>query len=256
MANLVLLLDAGHGLNTAGKRVPDDSMREFMFNSATAEKVNTLLNGYENVDVHFVYDRTGKVDTPLATRTNTANGVYDKLKGDKNNKFLYLSIHANASKDTWDVAKGIETFAYETKPTGSTKVATEVQKQLVAETGLYNRGVKFANFHVLRESHMDAVLAECGFMNNKAEAELLKSDAYRAKVAKALVEALVNLYGLTKKPAPKPVAPAPTVKPAVTTNGVFYRVVTGSFANKAEAEKRVAELKAKGFDSFLTTYQK
>jgi N-acetylmuramoyl-L-alanine amidase len=257
MSKLILLLDAGHGLNTLGKRTPDDSMREFHFNSATAEKVNTLLAGYENVEVHFVYDRTGKVDTPLATRTNTANGVYSKLKGDKDNKFLYLSIHANASGSGWNSANGIETFAYETKPTGSTKVATEVQKQLITKTGLANRGVKFADFHVLRESAMDAVLAECGFMTNKAEAELLKSDNYRLKVAQALVQALVNLYGLTAKPAPKPTAPAtpaPTVKPA--EGGLYYRVVTGSFTDRELAEKRIAELKAKGFDSFLLPYHK
>lgn len=32
---------------------------------------------------------------------------------------------------------------------------------------------------------------------------------------------------------------------------MFYQVVTGSFKNKANAESRVKELKAKGFDSFI-----
>ena len=35
------------------------------------------------------------------------------------------------------------------------------------------------------------------------------------------------------------------------SSGVMYQVVTGSFSVKANAEKRVAELKAKGFDSFV-----
>lgn len=258
MSKLILLLDAGHGLNTPGKRVPDGSMREFHFNSATAEKVAKKLAGYTNVEVHFVYDRDGSVDTPLATRTNTANDIYKKLKGDKNNKFLYLSIHANAFGNGWSSAGGIETFAYTTKPAGSTKVATEVQKQLIAGTGLANRGVKFENFHVLRETAMDAVLAECGFMSNKAEAELLKSDNYREKVANALVKALDNLYGLEAKPAPKP-TPAPTkpaTKPADSGDGILYRVVTGSYDNRANAEAQIEKLKKAGFDSFLLPYHK
>jgi N-acetylmuramoyl-L-alanine amidase len=207
-----------------------------------------------------VYDRDGSVDTPLATRTNTANDVYNKLKGDKNNKFLYLSIHANAFSNTWSSAGGIETFAYTTKPAGSTKVATEMLNQLITATGLANRGVKFENFHVLRETAMDATLVECGFMSNKAEAELLKSDNYRNKVAQALVKGLVKLYGLTAKPAPAPKPPVQTpakpVTPAPANDGLFYRVVTGSFDSKAEAEKRIAELKKAGYDSFLLPYHK
>lgn len=253
MGKLIIFLDAGHGINTPGKRVPDGSLREFHFNSAVAEKVNKLFAEYENVEVHFVYDRDGSVDTPLETRTNTANAIYAKrAKGDR---ATYLSIHANAfGSGGFNSAGGIETFAYTTKPAGSTAYATAVQKELIEETGLANRGVKFANYHVLRETDMDAILAECGFMTNKAEAELLKSDTYRNKVAKALVEGTAKAYGLKKKPAPKPVAPA---KPASDLNdGVFYRVVTGSFDSKASAEARIKELKAKGFDSFILPYHK
>lgn len=46
----------------------------------------------------------------------------------------------------------------------------------------------------------------------------------------------------------------PEIKPE--DNNTFYRVVTGSYNNKSNAEIRVKELKDKGFDSFIDIYKK
>jgi len=70
---------------------------------------------------------------------------------------------------------------------------------LVKATKRNDRGIKTANFAVLRETSMPAILVECGFMTNKEEAALLKSDAYRQTCASAIVRGLANMYGLKKK---------------------------------------------------------
>src|SRR5690606_10532549 len=95
-----------------------------------------------------------------------------------------------------------------TRPEAATKLAEAVHRQLIRATGRPDRGVKSANFHVLRETRMTAILVECGFMTNREECELLKSDAYRRKCAEAIVAGIVEVYGLRKKPAET--APAPT----------------------------------------------
>lgn len=64
-----------------------------------------------------------------------------------------------------------------------------MQKHVNRETG-----VKATNFQVLRETKMTAILEECGFMTNKEEAKLLKSDSYRKKGAQAIVKDLINQY--------------------------------------------------------------
>ena len=52
---------------------------------------------------------------------------------------------------------------------------------------------------------MPAILVECGFMTNREECELLKSDAYRRKCAEAIVAGIVEVYGLRpKQPAQQP----------------------------------------------------
>lgn len=254
MAKLTVYIDAGHGLNTSGKRTPDGSLREFHFNSATAEKLAKKLDGYQDVEYIFVYDRSGAIDTPLAQRTNTANAHYQANKA-KGGKFIYVSIHANAFGTGWNSANGIESFIYPNAGQATKDMGLLIHNNLVNHAGLGNRGLKTQDFHVLRETNMNAVLCECGFMTNQTEAELLKSDNYREKVANGLTAGLVQIGGLTAKPAPVAPAPQPT-NPNDLNDGLFYRVVTGSFDSKESAEKRVAELKAKGFDSFLLAYHK
>lgn len=181
------MLDAGHGLNTPGKRCPDDSMREFYFNSVVANYVREILLKYENVQVDFAHDASGKIDISLLARTNTANSKRSDV---------YVSIHANAYGTTWTDANGIETFVHTKAESVSKSLANLIQDKLIKATNLKNRGVKSADFHVLKETNMPALLVECGFMTNPKEAALLKSDDYRRKCAKAIADALIEFYNL------------------------------------------------------------
>lgn len=191
-----IAIDAGHGLNTAGKRTPDGSMREFQFNSVVAKYVRDLLSEYKDVETMFVHDPTGERDVPLTERTKKANDWPADV---------YISIHANAAGDGgWNNAQGIETYVYTSRPQAAVALANAVQRHLIRATGRQDRGVKSADFHVLRETKMTAILVECGFMTNKQECELLKSDAYRRKCASAIVSGIAETYGIKKKPAPKP----------------------------------------------------
>ncbi|RHW38911.1 N-acetylmuramoyl-L-alanine amidase [Neobacillus notoginsengisoli] len=221
-----IMLDAGHGYSTAGKRSPS-GMREYEFNRAVANFAKKELETYQNVTVYFAHsdDR----DVPLKERTDKAN----KLGID-----VYVAIHANAYQDTWNSANGIDTFVYVTKPREAVDLAQKVQRHLVAKTGLRDRGVKTANFHVLRETKMTSMLAECGFMTNREEEALLRSDTYRMTCAKAITAGIVEQYGLKKKPvAPKPVKS-------------LYKVQVGAFRDKSHADELVKKVTAKGYQAF------
>ena len=184
-----IVIDAGHGPETPGKRSPDGSLREYQFNSAVARyAADRLFTGYEGVDIMLTHDDSR--DVPLKERTDRANAwVAD----------LFVSIHANAAGEGWSSAQGIETYVYETRPPAAVALANAVQRQLIRATGRPDRGVKSANFHVLRETRMTAILVECGFMTHREECELLKSDEYRRKCAEAIVAGIVETYGLKPK---------------------------------------------------------
>lgn len=184
-----IALGAGHGPNTPGKRSPDGTLREYHFNSVVARYVaDMLLHVYNDVEILLVHDDNR--DVPLKERTDRANAW---------GADLYVDIHANAYGSGWNDVQGIETFVYKTRPPDAIKLAEAVQRNLIAATGRKNRGVKVADFHVLRETRMTSILIECGFMTNKAEVELLKSDTYRFKCAEAIVAGITETYGLQRK---------------------------------------------------------
>jgi N-acetylmuramoyl-L-alanine amidase len=227
-----LRLNAGHGYSTPGKRSPD-GMKEYEFNRAVVLEMKRIFDAeYTGVEISFAHSDAR--DVPLGERTDKANA--DKVD-------CYTSIHANAfGSGGFNSANGIETFVHPSKPKEALRLATLIQNSLINQTGLTNRGVKTANFHELRETAMTAVLVECGFMTNKNDLAKLKSDAYRKQVARIIVEAHAVVFGLKKKPVAKP-----TPAPSETT----YRVVTGSFQDKENAEQRVSALKKAGFESFI-----
>lgn len=189
------MLDPGHDINTPGKRAPDGSMREFEFNKATAIHVADILSQYNGVEAFLSHDLNDGIDTSLDARAALANRLQVNC---------LVSIHANAGAAS---ARGIETYIYLNTPTSTDNLARMIHNHTINITGMVNRGVKRADFAILRETNMDALLIECGFMTNTEDLALLKSDEYRRKCAQGIVNGLVEFYGLTKKAAP----PRPSV---------------------------------------------
>ncbi|WLR41460.1 N-acetylmuramoyl-L-alanine amidase [Bacillus carboniphilus] len=219
-----ICLDAGHGYETRGKRTPD-GFKEYQFNRAVIHEMKKQLNYF---DVSCYEAHSDQRDIPLKERTNKAN----KLNVD-----LYLSIHANAhgNGQEWTSANGIETFVYKSKPKKAFQLALQIQKHLVQETGRKDRGVKLANFHVLRETKMTAILCECGFMTNRQEATLLRKGSYQKTCATAIVKALVAFYHL---------------KP-VHNQKSLYKVQIGAFQSRSNAEKLMKRLTEDGYEAFI-----
>jgi len=184
-------IDNGHGAETAGKRTPlfvdGKQIKEWEFNYPTAKKLGEILK-YNGFDV--IYSSGTDKDTPLKDRTDFAN---------KNKADLFVSIHYNALADKWrDGVGGIETFHYPTSKNGE-KLAKLVQKHLISNTGLRDRGVKTANFYVLRETKMPSILCECGFMDIKSEAELMLNEEYQWKCAKAIAKGICEYFNVPFK---------------------------------------------------------
>jgi N-acetylmuramoyl-L-alanine amidase len=244
----IFVIDAGHGPNTSGKRSPDGSLREFNFNHPTAQALVTILNLYENVKTYTVYDTNR--DTPLEERTDRANAIrsrYANLINAGKVNIYFISIHANAfGTGGWNTARGIETYVMTPKSNnpGSMKLAEAVHPHLIKAAGLYNRGIKSANFHVLRETYrIPAILVECGFMTNRNEATLLKSRAYQQKCAQGIVNGLIALTGIKRKPVAAP------------KSGGLYKVQAGAFSTKDAAEKHASAIEKAGFKTFIS-YEK
>ncbi|TSB44679.1 N-acetylmuramoyl-L-alanine amidase [Alkalicoccobacillus porphyridii] len=104
---------------------------------------------------------------------------------------IFVSIHANAAAAT--SAVGTESFHFPTSSEGQ-RLASAIQTELVSELGTRDRGVKDANFSVLRNTAMPATLLELGFITNPEEAERMKSSSFRESAANAIHDGVSTYY--------------------------------------------------------------
>ena len=195
----LIALDNGHGLNTPGKRTPrwtdgttsiytkKGYMHEWEFNRGVVKRLKVELerNGFRVLEVSPTED-----DTPIRTRCKVANDA----KAD-----IFVSVHANALSHLWNErVKGIETLT--SQKGESLRLGTILQKHMVADTGLVNRGLKDGKWlGVVKSTRMPAVLVEGGFMDNPSESKLLNSNEYRDVMAKALAKGICEYYGVVYK---------------------------------------------------------
>jgi N-acetylmuramoyl-L-alanine amidase len=212
-----IVIDPGHGGHDPG--VLGKGLNEATLVLDVALRLEKLLVKEAGVDV--VLTRRTDVYVPLEERTEIAN---------RQNADMFLSIHANASRNP--DASGIETFflSFASSPEAeavaarensasaremhqlpdlikaitlnnkideSRDLATMVQSALVnnlrkANKEVRSRGVKKAPFVVLIGAAMPSVLAEISFVSNRHELSLLRTPAYRQRIAESLFQAVTK----------------------------------------------------------------
>ncbi|WP_019377656.1 N-acetylmuramoyl-L-alanine amidase [Virgibacillus halodenitrificans] len=181
-------IGAGHGYNTSGKRSPAGE-REWSFNNKVVTAAIKYLYEYLNVSVIRLDDPTGDTDVPLTTRTNNANNA---------NADILVSYHHNANTGTWGSWTGTETYHYPGSSSGNT-LAKAIHPSIVGAMGLRDRGIKEANFHMVRESRMPAILIEGGFMDSTIDIKKMRDNTVMDRTGKALADAIASYFGLQKK---------------------------------------------------------
>ncbi|MBU3143562.1 N-acetylmuramoyl-L-alanine amidase [Clostridium sp. CF012] len=182
-----IVLDAGHGGNDPGAIGPT-GLKEKTVTLAVTLKVGSILakNGVETI-----YTRTSdNVDWS----TNEAQNLQARCDiSNKANPDYFVSIHANSATAA---AVGIETYYYAGNVSGA-KLAQAVQTELIKATGNTNRGIKTANFYVLKNMDATAILVETSFISNPVEEKLLASDDYQNKLAKAISTGILKSLGIS-----------------------------------------------------------
>lgn len=181
-------LDAGHGLKTAGKQTPD-GIKEWELNDKVRDKVVKILKDYD-VDFIFPDNNEGKIDEGLSTRRN----MYVNANAD-----ACVSTHHNALKGKWGKHTGVEVYVDKNCTEKDMQLAETIYKKLVEYTGLKGRGIKKADFTVINQNKVPAVLVEGGFMDSTIDHPVITSEKGQEAYARAVAEGLIEFLGLKKK---------------------------------------------------------
>ncbi len=179
-SNAVIVLDAGHGGGDPG--AVNGSLYEKTIVLDVTKRVEAYLRSKYDYQVRLT--RSTDVYLTLDQRVQTAK----TLRGN-----LFVSLHTNAA--TTQYAKGVETFysSYSAHSSKSRVLATNIQSNLMGKmSGMTNRGVKTANYYVIRYNTMPSALVELGFISSPQDVTHLRSNASRQRMAEGVAEGIAQ----------------------------------------------------------------
>ena len=220
-----IVIDPGHGgrdpgtyrtINVDGRAVTyyEKDLVLDMAHRLKAE-LERLLDG-----TRLYLTRDTDVYLPLEARTEFAHSV----RRDPQENVLFVSLHVNASALPWTQARGVEIYylpATQRRQVLDAEIAASLQPEVSAmlndmkeeeytvESVLMGRavldaiaehlpqtpierGVRVANFFVVREARMPSILVETGFMNNREDLELLRTAGYRERLSAAIAAGIAG----------------------------------------------------------------
>lgn len=229
-SNLLIALDDGHGMETAGKRTPlvtelGRAIKENEFNRAVVKYMDEHL---KHIGFKTLLVAPTDADTSLLARTNLANSKAADA---------YVSIHFDAMGNVWGSVEGHSIFVYHGS-TKSKKLAECVAEFLKQGTTQKWRGIKEQNLHVLRETKMPAILSENGFMDNPREARLMLDTDFQKEVAREHVQGICEYFGVSFKEIKEEIEEV-----VGNTKGIF-RIKTGTFPNARAFANAIDKIKA------------
>lgn len=236
-AEILLALDAGHGIRTSGRRISKEfdpeQHREWWLNDRVARYVQQRAAQYDGFKVLRVDDVTGEQDVKLAERCLRAN----EAKAD-----FFLSLHHNGGI-AGGSGGGLVAYSYPNSAKGAEWRDALYDAVLAAGKLRGNRASPkaTANYAVLRQTNMPAVLIEHGFMDSSTDAPVILSESYARACGYAEADCIAQRFGLTQatvpeEPVPQPAAPSDWAKEAAA-----WAVERGLFAGDGSGDYRWQE---------------
>lgn len=211
-----IFIDPGHGGTDSGAAANGLLEKNITLQIALFLR-DMLISEYDGVSVRL--SRSIDQSVTLSQRTNAANSW---------GADYFVSIHINAGGGT-----GFESYVYPGVSAPTTTYRNALHDEIVRSVDFADRGKKTANFHVLRETSMSAILTENGFIDTVADANKLRNATFLQGIARAHATGLEKALQLKKK----------------TSN--LYKVQAGAFKVKANADELAATLRSKGFEALV-----
>jgi N-acetylmuramoyl-L-alanine amidase len=192
-----VVLDPGHGGPDTGATNRWGAEKAFALDVAQFARLQLMHAGYK-VEMTRATDKFISLEDRAIFASRFPNSVF-------------VSVHFNTS----GTAEGLESYAL--APAGVTSnaanevsvadtrwcsgnaqdeqniaLAAAVHATVLSRLSMFDRGVKHARFHVLRNVRVPAVLIECGFLSNAAEGQRIATSFFRQDVGTAIAQGIQN----------------------------------------------------------------
>ena len=188
-----IILDAGHGgihpmtlqYVTSGKRMVKDDV-VFYEGVNNRDNVNRIAEELEDLGYEVIKLVDTWRDISLTQRVEEINAIEGKK--------IVISIHSDANSNgrEWNQAHGMGCFIYTNCSEDTSKLSYSLNNSLICNFDgiVKNRGIRKANFYILKYTNCPAVLLELGFHTNREEVKLMQTEPFKDKVVNSIVEAI------------------------------------------------------------------
>lgn len=183
----MIIVDAGHGISTQGKRSPDGALLEYKY---CREVADLVVDKLQTLGIEAQRIPIDDEDMSINKRCKLINKI---------NPDLVVSVHCNAmgNGSEWMPAKGWSAFVYN-KASKRSRLLAECLYDSALKRGLKTRKPtpkqKYweQNLGICRMTKCPAVLTENLFQDNKEDVQLLLSNEGKDKIVDLHVEGIVN----------------------------------------------------------------
>ena len=226
--SVLVAIDAGHSINTSGRRCSKEfdpeQHREWWLNDRVARFLQERAAEYEGFNILRVDDPTGAVDVGLAERCRRANDA---------GADFFLSLHHNAGING-GTGGGLVAYCCRGSVEGAKWRDALYDAVLAAGHLRGNRAEPKVekNYDVIYNANAYAVLIEHGFMDSSTDVPVIITDAYAKACGYAEADCIAARFGLKLKAVDPLEDAAPWAKEAcqrAIDKGLFSGDGTGRF---------------------------
>jgi N-acetylmuramoyl-L-alanine amidase len=194
-----VVLDPGHGGEDSGTAGPWGNEKNYTLDVALTARENLLRAGFK-VEMTRSDDEAVSLEQRVALANKFPNAVFVSIhfnsasgaSGLESYALAPAGVPSNAS--TENHLSSVDTQWYQGNAQDAANIAltAAVHASILSRVSLFDRGVRHARFHVLRDVKIPAVLVEAGFLNDPVEAAHIATASYRQQLGLAVAAAVTN----------------------------------------------------------------
>ena len=196
-----VVLDPGHGGNDSGTAGPWGNEKTYALDVALTARENLLRAGFK-VEMTRDKDQSISLEERVAFANRFPNAVFISIhfnsaagaSGVESYALAPAGVPSNASSEDHPASAETKWFEGNAQDASNIALAAAVHASILAQVSVFDRGVRHARFHVLRDIHIPAVLVEAGFLNNRAEGARIATSSYRQQLGQAVAAAVTSYH--------------------------------------------------------------
>ncbi|MBA3607605.1 MAG: N-acetylmuramoyl-L-alanine amidase [Verrucomicrobiota bacterium] len=194
-----VVLDPGHGGDDSGTSGPWGNEKTFALDVALTAREELLRAGFK-VEMTRSTDKAVALEERVAFANQFPRAVFISIhfnsarggSGVESYALAPAGVPSNASTENHPSSAETEWLEGNAQDPANIALAAAVHAAILSRVSVFDRGVRHARFHVLREIKIPAVLVEAGFLNDRVEGAQIATPSHRQKLGQAMAVAVTS----------------------------------------------------------------